>query len=155
MAELASEDTFVEQTNSFFFPEEWEVNKLWVSCFVYVATNEILRQLKNKEREQIQGILMHFDMESIMNLMACVKKIEGIIEDIFGHDFYGHSTENSYLNKKPNLLTVDGRRVDLDAVVDVVAWGNINLWTIHDIAMSVTHFRLHERTNEHLRNAYT
>jgi hypothetical protein len=147
--ELASEIGVVRDRVVPCFPPNWYLDILWTTCVAHVCSNNILQQIGGPEGHKLPDLTV----TQLLDLVAWVETFREIIQESFPNIAeIAHS--KTYLDKPPQLLIDDGKKVDVEVAKDSLAWVNRTLWDIHDLAKDEFLFRTKEQTEEWLNNVY-
>jgi hypothetical protein len=147
--ELASEIGVVRDRVVPCFPPNWYLDILWTTCVAHVCSNNILQQIGGPEGHKLPDL----SVTQLLDLVAWVETFREIIQESFPTIAeIAHS--KTYLDKPPQLLVDDGKKVDVEVAKDSLAWVNRTLWDIHDLAKDEFLFRTKEQTEEWLNNVY-
>lgn len=147
--ELASEIGIVRDRVVPCFPPNWYLEILWTTCVAHVCSNNILQQIGGPDGHKLPDLTV----TQLLDLVAWVENFREIIQESFPNiGDINHS--KTYLDKPPQLLVDDGKKVDVEVAKDSLAWVNKTLWDVHDLAKDEFLFRTKEQTEEWLNNVY-
>lgn len=90
----------------------------------------------------------------LLDLVAWVENFREIIEESFPDIVGTMTTERTYFDEKPNLLTKDNKTVDISKAKDSLAWVNNILMDAHDVGKEEFIFRTALQTEEWLEKVY-
>jgi len=94
-----------------------------------VCSTQILEQIGGTEGHKLPNLTM----TQLLDLVAWVENFQETIEESFPN-IGKHTAKKTYFDKKPDLLTENGKQIDLDVAKDSLAWANNMLWEVHDLA---------------------
>ncbi len=147
--ELTSEIGIVKEQMVPCFPPNWEIETLWTTCVAHVCSTNILQQIGGLEGRNLESL----SAAQLLDLVAWVETFRDIIEETFPN--LGESTsKRGYNDKPPNLLSDDGKKVDIEVARDSLAWVQSTLWEVHDMAKVDFLRRTQNQTREWLANVY-
>ena len=148
--ELTSEIGFVAEQMAPCFPPYWAIETIWTTCVAHLCSSQILTQIGGPEGEK----LPHLQVTQLLDLVAWVENFREIIEESFPDVVGNISSERTYFDEKPNLLTANNTTVDISKARDSLAWVNNILWDAHDLAKVEFLFRTTEQTEDWLDKVY-
>lgn len=147
--ELTSEIGIVKEQMVPCFPPNWEIETLWTTCVAHVCSTNILQQIGGLEGRNLERL----SAAQLLDLVAWVETFRDIIEETFPN-LGESSSKRGYNDKPPNLLSDDGKKVDIEVARDSLAWVQSTLWEVHDMAKVDFLRRTQNQTREWLANVY-
>lgn len=148
--ELTSEIAFVAEQMAPCFPPSWAIETIWTTCVAHLCSTQILAQIGGPKGEK----LPHLQVTQLLDLVAWVENFREIIEESFPDIVGTMTTERTYFDEKPNLLTKDNKTVDISKAKDSLAWVNNILMDAHDVGKEEFIFRTALQTEEWLEKVY-
>jgi len=131
------------------FPPYWAIETIWTTSVAHLCSSQILQQIGGPEGHKLADLTV----TQLLDLVAWVESFREVVEDTFP-DIGSISTEKTYFDKRPNLLTEGNKSVDVQTATDSLAWVNNTLWLVHDSAKDEFLYRTKEQTIEWLEKIY-
>lgn len=147
--ELTSEIDFVKNQMGPCFPPNWAIETIWTTSVAHLCSSQILQQIGGPEGHKLSDLTV----TQLLDLVAWVESFREAVEETFP-DIGNISTEHTYFDKRPNLLTEGNKSVDVQTAKDSLAWVNNTLWLVHDAAKDEFLYRTKEQTIEWLKKIY-
>lgn len=147
--ELTSEIGFVKHQMAPCFPPYWAIETIWTTSVAHLCSDQILQQIGGPEGHK----LCDLTVTQLLDLVAFVESFRDIVEGTFP-DIGSISTNKTYFDKRPDLLTEGSKTVDVQTAKDSLAWVNNTLWLVHDSAKDEFLYRTKEQTIEWVEKIY-
>ena len=149
-SELTGEIGFVKNQMGPCFPSYWAIEIIWTTSVAHLCSSQILQQIGGVEGHKLYDLTV----TQLLDLVAWVESFREIVEDTFPDIIGSISTEKTYFDRRPHLLTEGNKSVDIQTAKDSLAWVNNTLWDVHDAAKAEFLFRTKEQTVEWLEKIY-
>lgn len=131
------------------FPPFWAIETLWTTSVAHLCSKQILQQIGGPEGHKLCDLTVN----QLLDLVAFVESFREIVEDTFP-DIGNISTNKTYLDRCPDLLTEGKKSVDVQTAKDSLAWVNNTLWLVHDSAKDEFLYRTNEQAIEWVEKIY-